>query len=340
MFNFFNSDEPTLAVDLGTRNILVSDAQRVLYRQQNVAASSLKESTAPKKYIVGDLAEELYDKNPGHYKIIKPLSKGVICDFQNCGEILNYALKSVAISRFKKPSVLVSVPLDVTSVERDVFREVILGLGFRNVTLVAEPMAAAVGLVKNFSRKKGVLVVDVGAGISEAVMFSMGGVVCNASVRCGGEDFEAEIKSYIRKHYDFEIGNRAAQYLLDILAADHPDSYLQSIEVKGFDLHRRAPATLNVELHAIHACLDHLFKSVVRSVMSVLEKTPEELSAEIIESGIYLTGGASQYKRLIALLEQQTNLCVVPDQQALLGVARGEVALLQNAQLRKELLCA
>lgn len=337
MFNVFRSEEPKVAVDLGTKNILVSNQQKIVFRQQNVAVCPVEGDEKAKSYTVGDRAEELFERNPGHYRMIKPLRKGVISDFDNCREILKCALKLAPLNTFRKPAVLVSVPLDVTALERDVFREVFLKLGYPHVALVSEPMAAAVGLVKDFSKQNGVLLVDVGAGISEAVVFSRGGVVCNASLRTAGEDFEAEIKTFIRKNYNFEIGNRTAQNVLSLIAEDHPNTYLEPIEIKGFDLNLRRPTTLKIELQNISGALDVLFKGIVRIVMSVLEKTPEELSSDVIERGLVLTGGASQYKRLISFLEEHTGLKVMPDTQALLGVARGEVALLQNPLLLKKL---
>lgn len=338
MFKLLGSLDTSLAIDLGTRNILISNKQKICFKQQTVAAYAV--SSNKRKFIVGDMAEEIYETDPSHYEVIKPVNKGVICDFDHCREIISYALKSVFGRSFRKPGVLVSVPLDVTEVERAAFKEVLQRLSYAHVEMIPEPTAAAVGLVPKFVRKKGILLIDVGAGISECVVFSMGGIVCNGSIRLGGEDFESEIKGYIKKHYDFEIGNRAALRLLEIISKDHADSYLEPLEVKGFDLHRRMPSTLKLELKDIHHCLDSLYFQIVRCCLRVLEKCPEELSADIIENGIYLTGGASQSRRLIELLEKHSNLQVVPDAHALLGVARGEVALLQNELLRKQLLCA
>jgi rod shape-determining protein MreB len=337
MFSIFRSEEPQVAVDLGTKNILVCDFQKVVYQQQNVAACAFNSKEKNKSYVVGEVAEDLVESNPETYQIIKPLRKGVISDFENCREIVNCALKSSGVKSFFRPSVLVSVPLDVTDLEKEIFKEVFLKLGHAHVSLVAEPVAAAVGLVKDFLHQKGVFLVDVGAGITEAAVFSMGGVVCNHSARIGGEDFEVEIKAFIRKRYNFEIGSRMAQFLLNTIAEDHPDSYLQPIEIKGFDLNHRVPSTLRIELQHIYKALDAFFNTIARVVMQVLEQTPEELSSEILDRGIYLTGGASQYKRLVLFLEEQTGLKVFADAQALLGVARGEVALLQNPKLRKEL---
>lgn len=340
MLTFIRPSEASFAIDLGTRNILISDRQKICYQQQTVAAFPVNSSPDKRKCIVGIGAEEIYEKDPSQYQIVKPVRKGVICDLDYCREVVSYALRLVTRRSFRKPGLLVSVPLDVTEVEKAAFKEVLLGLSYPLVEMVTEPTAAALGFVPNFMSKNGVLLVDIGAGISECVVFSRGGVVCNNSLRVGGEDFEAALKSLLRKRYNFDIGHRATLYLLDLVSQQYADAYLHPIELKGLDLSTSLPSVLKLELNDLDDSLDSLYMQIVDKILQVLEKTPEELSSDILENGVYLTGGASQSKRLIALIEQHTNLKVVPDAQALLGVARGEVALLQNSKLKKQLLCA
>lgn len=336
MWSVLTPKEVSLAVDLGTRNILISNQQRVVWRQQTVAALPADDNPTKNGLIVGDRAEQIFEKQSSQFQIIRPLSKGVICDFENCKLLLSAALKQITRTFLGKPGILVSCPLDVTNIERGAFKKVFSDLGFHRVELIAEPTAAMAGLVSDFHRKKGILIVDVGAGITEAVVFSLGGIVCNSSIRIGGEDFEHAITYYIKKRFDFEIGVSSAHFLLTLIGQDHPDSYLNSIELKGVSIQSRSPGVLRVEMREIVSALDNYFRFISSTVRSVLEKTPKELSSDIIEQGIFLTGGASQFKGLVEVLQKETGLKVNIDSQPLLGVARGEIAMLQNPQLRKQ----
>lgn len=335
MLRFLGSTKVSLAIDLGTRNILISNSQKVLFRQQTVAAFPSGDGGDQKrKIIVGTRAEEIFEKRPSQYEIVRPLRRGVICDLSHCKKILESALKEVTKHFIRKPGILISCPLDVTPIEKAAFKDVLSNIGFSKVELVPEPTAAAAGMLSNFHKKKGLLVLDVGAGITEAVVFSLGGIVCNTSARIGGEDLEYAIAYYIKTHFDFEIGNQAALLLLSILGDDHPDSYLQAMELKGLSTQSRLPGTLKIEMMDIRQALDEHFRVIVQTVRRALEIIPEELSSDIIENGIYLTGGASQYRRLVEMLQKETGLTVNVDTQPLLGVARGEIALLQDTKLR------
>ncbi len=331
MFNLPLFPSSGIAIDLGTRNIRVSDQKQILIRQLSVAARSNEQNS---KLIMGEIAEDLFEREPGHYKLISPLGEGVISDFDHCKLLLKAIFKSLNLARFKRHTILISSPLDITPVEYNAFAEVAKSLGYGEAEHIPEPVAAAVGLIPDFIKEKGVVLVDVGAGITEAVIFSLGGIVANSSLRIGGVDFEKQIIGFIRKSFDFEIGRKTALRLLDTVAQEHPDSYLQPIVIHGTDTIRRLPSTLNLELPQIETCLDNLFNRIVGSVLNLLEKSSPDLSSYHVDNGIYLTGGASQFKRFLRLLEKRTGLMANPDSQPLWGVSRGEIALLQNPKLK------
>ncbi|MEZ4815087.1 MAG: rod shape-determining protein [Bdellovibrionota bacterium] len=331
MFEYLFSSSSGIAIDLGTRNIRISNQKQILCKQLSVVARSNGQNS---ELIMGEIAEDLFEREPGHYKLISPLGEGVISDFDHCKLLLKDAFKALNLARFKKHTILISSPLDITTVEYNAFIEVAHSLGYGEAAHIHEPVAAAVGLIPNFIKEKGVILVDVGAGITEAVIFSLGGIVANTSLRIGGVDFEKQMISFIKKSFDFEIGRKTALRLLDIVAQEHPDSYMQPIVIHGTDLIRRLPSTLSVELPQIETCLDKLFNRIIESVLNVLEKSSPDLSSYHVDNGIYLTGGASQFKRLLRMLEKRTGLMANPDSQPLLGVARGEIALLQDAKLK------
>lgn len=318
---------PDLALDLGTRHFLVSDASRVLAREPSLAARR------GSRTLTGEAAAEVFAREPGHYEVLRPLQQGVIRDLELCASLLAPVIHRLRPFRVRKPSLLLTVPLGVTDIEREAFLETGLRAGASQVHLISEPRAAAVGLVPDFARQPGVLVVDVGAGITEAVLFSLGEVVARSAVRIGGEDFEEELIRFVRQRYDFAIGRRTALRLLTSLSEGRNEMFLSDVTVKGLDLARGLPGIRRIDPLGLDACLDASFAKVVAVLRETLREAPPELSGEILERGVHLTGGGSCFPRLHEQIVAGTGLRVHADLQPLLGVARGEIRLLQSPRL-------
>ncbi len=339
MFPQLVRSRPDFALDLGTRNYLISDRKSILFRDQCLAARRRRPGTSKSPLLTGQIAAEVYERDPGNFELIKPIARGVVSDFKNCGRLLEGALRDLQ-PRFRGFHLLVTAPLDVTGVEREAFNRVCLVSGASKVTLVAEPTAAALGMVPGFFDQKGILMVDVGAGITEVVLYSLGGVVAHASVRIGGDDFEDEMIRFFQRKYQFRIGRRTASELLLKFAIERNEIFLRPLKVSGLDLRRSLPATISVEAMDLDPVLDSLFESILRTVEKVLRVAPEELSSDIMDRGIHLSGGASHFPRLQDLLSERTGLLINLDRQPLLGVARGEIELLQNPDMLKVLALA
>ncbi len=292
---------PDLAVDLGTRNLLISNNQRILYNN--------------------------------HYEDHKPLSNGVVCNIEVCTKILHTALKKLNFSYFRKPRLLLTTPLDISDFEKEAFERVARQAGAAGVQLMSDSLADAAGLVPNFFKKRGVLVIDIGAGISEIVLFSQGGVVRNNSIRIGGVDFENTLAQFIRTKYCYDIGAQTTLKLLDIMAHQRNEAFLEPIEIKGFNIAQGLPNRMFIEMRELDPCLDALFLRIIEVLHKVLEDIPADLNGDILDEGIYLTGGASQFPRLHELITKKLGIKTNLDPQALLGVARGEIFFLQNPSL-------
>jgi rod shape-determining protein MreB and related proteins len=330
MFPKFLRSRPNFALDLGTRNFLFSDSRSILHQDQTFVARSKRDSK--NVFLSGQIATEVFEKDPGHFDLIQPLNRGVVSDSLVCSQLLKGVLRKWAPT-FSGLNLLVTTPLDITEVERKAFEFVALNAGAHRVHCLPETSAAALGLVKNFVDQRGVLFVDVGAGITEAVLYSLGGVVVNASIRLGGDDLENELISFLRRRHQFRIGRKTATELISLLALDRNEMLLAPIRIKGWDLRTAMPGSVEVEGLDLENALERLFVQIIEPVRSVLRQAPEELTAEIMDRGIYLSGGASQFPRFHELLREATGLGIQADLQPLLGVARGEIELLQNPQL-------
>jgi rod shape-determining protein MreB len=327
MLGFSRAATPDFALDLGTQNFLISNVQSVLVNDRSLAAIG-----GAQKLITGELAAQMHDRDPGHVQLIKPLAKGVISDLQGCALLLKNAFQKIR-PRFRRMNLLVTAPLDITPYELKAFAEVAQEAGAGNITLVPEPVATAMGLIPRFFSQKGGLVVDVGAGITEVVLFSMGGLVDHASVRIGGDDFELAAIRFVQNEYQFRIGPMNARDLLRKMSMERNEIFLDPPEVCGHDTKSALPGRCLVDPVKLDGMLDPLFDRIVNCVHSIIADAPEALMEEISELGIFLSGGASQFPQLQEKLRERLGLVIHPDLQPLLGVARGEIQILQDPDL-------
>jgi rod shape-determining protein MreB len=264
-------------------------------------------------------------RTPGNITAIRPLKDGVIADFQVTEKMLQHFIAKVHESRFIRPSprVLVCVPCMSTQVERRAIRESALSAGAREVRLIEEPMAAAIGAGLDVEEASGCMVVDVGGGTTEIAIISLNGIVYRDSVRIGGDRFDEAIVSHVRRRYGSLIGDATAEKIKMEVGCAFGGSDLREIDVRGRNLAEGVPRSFTLDSDEILESLQDPLSSIVQSVKSALEQSPPELAADIAESGIVLTGGGALLRDLDRLISEETGLPVIVAEEPLTCVARG-----------------
>jgi rod shape-determining protein MreB and related proteins len=339
LLGFMSAD---MAIDLGTANTLVYVKGRgiVLDEPSVVAIADVR----GKKQVlaVGDEAKQMLGRTPGNIQAIRPLRDGVIADFEVAEEMIKHFIRKVQNRRgFASPQVIVCVPSGSTAVERRAIQESAESAGARKVLLIEEPMAAAIGAGLPVTEPSGSMVVDIGGGTTEVAVISLGGIVYSRSVRVGGDKMDEAIISYIRRNHNLLIGESSAERIkLDIGAASAPYNGDEGPfrEVKGRDLMNGVPREVLVSQSAIAESLAEPVGAIVEAVKVALENTPPELSADIVDKGIVLTGGGALLTRLDQVLRDSTGLPVVVAEDALQCVALGTGRALEEMRRLRNVL--
>lgn len=314
-----------LSIDLGTANTLVYvRGQGIVLDEPSVVAIRVHNGN---KVIeaVGTGAKRMLGRTPGNITAIRPLKDGVIADFQVTEKMLQHFIAKVHEARFIRPSprVLVCVPCKSTQVERKAIRESALSAGAREVRLIEEPMAAAIGAGLEVEEASGSMVVDVGGGTTEIAIISLNGVVYSDSVRLGGDRFDEAIVAYVRRHYGTLIGDSTAEKIKQEVGCAFAGGELREIDVRGRNLAEGVPRSFTLNSDEILQSLQEPLASIVQSVKSALEQSPPELAADIAETGIVLTGGGALLRDLDRLIAEETGLPVLVAEEPLTCVARG-----------------
>lgn len=314
-----------LSIDLGTANTLVYvRGQGIVLDEPSVVAIRAHNGN---KIIeaVGAGAKRMLGRTPGNITAIRPLKDGVIADFQVTEKMLQHFIAKVHEARFIRPSprVLVCVPCKSTQVERKAIRESALSAGAREVRLIEEPMAAAIGAGLEVEEASGSMVVDVGGGTTEIAIISLNGVVYSDSVRLGGDRFDEAIVAYVRRHYGTLIGDSTAEKVKQEVGCAFAGGELREIDVRGRNLAEGVPRSFTLNSDEILQSLQEPLASIVQSVKSALEQSPPELAADIAETGIVLTGGGALLRDLDRLIAEETGLPVLVAEEPLTCVARG-----------------
>lgn len=314
-----------LSIDLGTANTLVYvRGQGIVLDEPSVVAIRVHNGN---KVIeaVGTGAKRMLGRTPGNITAIRPLKDGVIADFQVTEKMLQHFIAKVHEARFIRPSprVLVCVPCKSTQVERKAIRESALSAGAREVRLIEEPMAAAIGAGLEVEEASGSMVVDVGGGTTEIAIISLNGVVYSDSVRLGGDRFDEAIVAYVRRHYGTLIGDSTAEKIKQEVGCAFAGGELREIDVRGRNLAEGVPRSFTLNSDEILQSLQEPLASIVQSVKSALEQSPPELAADIAETGIVLTGGGALLRDLDRLIADETGLPVLVAEEPLTCVARG-----------------
>ncbi len=314
-----------LAIDLGTANTLVYVRdQGIVLDEPSVVAIRVHNGQKTIE-AVGTEAKRMLGRTPGNITAIRPLKDGVIADFQVTEKMLQHFIAKVHQNSFIRPSprVLICVPCQSTQVERRAIRESALSAGAREVRLIEEPMAAAIGAGMAVEEAGGSMVVDIGGGTTEIAIISLNGVVYSESVRVGGDRFDEAIVSYVRRNYGSLIGDSTAERIKQEVGCAHPSCELREIDVRGRNLAEGVPKGFVLRSDEIYSALQDPVSSIVQSVKGALEKSPPELASDIAESGIVLTGGGALLRGLDVLLTEETGLPVIVADDPLTCVARG-----------------
>jgi rod shape-determining protein MreB len=314
-----------LSIDLGTANTLIYVRdQGIVLDEPSVVAIRIHNGQKTIE-AVGTEAKRMLGRTPGNITAIRPLKDGVIADFQVTEKMLQHFIAKVHESKFIRPSprVLVCVPCMSTQVERRAIRESALSAGAREVRLIEEPMAAAIGAGLDVEEAVGCMVVDVGGGTTEIAIISLNGIVYRDSVRVGGDRFDEAIVAHVRRRYGSLIGDATAEKIKEQVGCAFAGSELREIDVRGRNLAEGVPRSFTLNSDEILESLQDPLSSIVQSVKSALEQSPPELAADIAESGIVLTGGGALLRDLDRLISEETGLPVIVAEDPLTCVARG-----------------
>ncbi|MDD3429720.1 MAG: rod shape-determining protein [Oscillospiraceae bacterium] len=330
----FNKD---IGIDLGTANTLVfQKAKGIVMREPSVVAVDTKTDTV--RY-VGHEAKEVIGRTPGSIVAVRPLKDGVIADFDITASMLQIFIKKVCgNSVMFRPRVVICIPSGVTEVERRAVREAALKAGAKQVMVIEEPMAAAIGANLPVEEATGSMVVDIGGGTSEVAVISLGGIVAARSVRVGGDEFDQSIIAYIKRKYNLLIGERTAELIKIEIGSAYKLDVETAIDIKGRNLVDGLPKNIQIRSDEVREALAEPIESVIEAIKETLERTPPELAADIIDHGITLTGGGALLRGLDELIHSQTGIDVHVAENPLDCVAAGTGKVLDNVDLLSEII--
>ncbi len=318
----FSSD---LSIDLGTANTLIYMLGRgIVLNEPSVVA--IRSTNGQRQVVaVGTEAKRMVGRTPGNITATRPLKDGVIADFHVTEKMLQHFIHIVHENKFLRPSprVLVCVPCGSTQVERRAIRESAMGAGAREVYLIEEPMAAAMGAGMPVEEASGCMVVDIGGGTTEVAIISLSGIVYAASVRIGGDRFDEAIINYVRRNYGILIGETTAERIKQEIGTAFPGGEICELEVRGRNLAEGVPRSFTLNSNEVLEALQEPLSGIVGAVRAALEQAPPELAADIAERGMVLTGGGALLKDLDKLLMEETGLPVIVAEEPLTCVARG-----------------
>ena len=328
-----------IGIDLGTTNVLVYVEKRgIIINEPSVVAIS----TVDKKVMaVGKEAKDMLGRTPDTIVAERPLKDGVIANYRTTEAMLRYFInKALGGVRLFRPEVMVAVPGGITSVERRAVIDATMAAGARAAYIIKEPIVAAIGADIPIGSASGNMVIDIGGGTAEMAVISLGGIVASESVRIGGNKFDAAIAEYVRRKYGLAIGERTAE---DIKIQVGSAMFLEkpmSMQVKGRDMMSGLPRTLTLTSDDVTEAIQHELEGLIQKIKDVLYKTPPELSADVMEKGMILTGGSSQLRNLDELFSQATGVPAYVADEPLLCVVKGTGIALENLETYKRSILA
>ena len=334
---FFGSYAGDLAIDLGTANTLVSvRGKGIVIREPSVVAIDKNDERI---LAVGIEAKRMLGRTPGNIVAVRPLKDGVIADFDITANMLETFLKKACgNSMFSRPRVVICIPSGVTEVERRAVREATLKAGARQVSVIEEPMAAAIGAGLPISEPTGSMIVDIGGGTAEIAVISLGGIVASRSVRMAGDMFDQAIIAFIKRKYNLLIGERTAEQIKIEIGSAYPLDPEMTMEIKGRNLVDGLPKNIVVHSEDVREALLECLVKITSAIKETLERTPPELSADIIDHGITLTGGGALLRGLDQLIQSETGIDVHVAEDPLDCVAKGAGAVLDHVDVLHDVL--
>lgn len=336
ILGLFSSD---LAIDLGTANTLVYMKGKGIVAAEPSVVAVQRDARGIKRVVaVGKEAKEMLGRTAGSIEAIRPMKDGVIADFEVTEAMLRYFIRKAHNRKsLIRPRVIVCIPFGVTEVEKRAVRESAESAGAREVYLIEEPMAAAVGAGLPITEPSGNMVVDVGGGTTEVAVISLAGIVFSKSIRIAGDKMDEAIIYYLKRKYNMLIGERTAEALKIGIGTSYPDGEIRSMEVKGRDLVAGVPKTLEVNSEEVREAIIEPVNAIVEAVKITLERTPPELSADIVDRGIMLTGGGALLRNLDILLREETGLPVIVADDPLTCVVMGSGKALDQIELFRDI---
>lgn len=322
MFNgFLGLFSNDIGIDLGTANTLVYvKDQGIVLREPSVVAVR---SGTSQVLAVGDEAKRMLGRTPGNIVAVRPLKDGVIADFEMTESMLRHFISKVHNRKWVRPRVVIAVPSGITEVEKRAVKESAGHAGAREVYLIEEPMAAAIGVGLPVQDPAGNMIIDVGGGTTEVALISLSGIVFSRSVRVAGDELDEAIAGYMKRAYNLMIGERTAEEIKIKIGSAYPMEKETSLEVKGRDLVAGLPKTLTITSQEVREALLEPISTIVESVRVTLERCPPELSADLVDRGLVLAGGGALLRGLDKLLQEETGLPVHVADDPLSAVAEG-----------------
>ncbi|MBP8981226.1 MAG: rod shape-determining protein [Syntrophobacterales bacterium] len=339
MFDFilgkFSND---LAIDLGTANTLVYvKGKGIVLSEPSVVAVHMDSKGVKKVLAVGSEAKKMVGRTPGNIKAIRPMRDGVIADFDITEAMLRHFILSVHNRRtLVRPRIIVSVPSGITQVEKRAVRETVESAGAREIYLIEEPMAAAIGAGLPITEPTSSMIVDIGGGTTEVAVISLSGVVYAKSLRVAGDKIDEEIVQYMKRKYSLLVGERTGEIIKTTIGCAYPEKEIRTVEVKGRDLISGIPKIIEINSEEVREAIAEPISLIVDTVKDALENAPPELAGDIVDRGIVLTGGGALLRNLDVLIRDETGLPVTIADDPLSTVARGAGMALDQLDVLKE----
>ena len=333
----FSLGSKDIGIDLGTANILVTlKGKGIIVNEPSVVAVDRK---TQKILATGHEAKEMLGRTPTNIKAVRPMKDGVIADFTATQLMLKNVIYKIC-QRYNvgRPRVVIGVPSGITEVEERALEEAVLQAGAREVYLIEEPMAAAIGASLDIAEPSGNIIVDIGGGTTEVAVISLGGIVVSNSIRIAGDELDEEIVNYIKRELNLAIGNSTAEQIKKEIGCAMPLVTEMSMEVSGRDLTTGLPQTLSISSTQVEEAIKESIEKIVEIVKQTLERTPPELSSDIMEKGIVLSGGGALIKNLDKLISQKTEMPVYIAEEPLECVVKGTGKTLEDLEKLKAVL--
>lgn len=310
VLGMFSND---LAIDLGTANTLIYVKGRGIIASEPSVVAVQRDARGVKKVLsVGKEAKEMLGRTPGTIEAIRPLKDGVIADFEVTEAMLRYFIRKAHNRKtLIRPRIIVCVPYGITEVERRAVRESAESAGAREVYLIEEPMAAAIGAGLPIAEPAGNMIVDIGGGTTEVAIISLSGIVYSRSLRVAGDKMDEAITHYLKRKYNLLIGERTAEKIKISIGTAYPENEVRTMEIKGRDLIAGVPKTLEINSEEIREAIQEPVNAIVEEVKAALERTPPELAADIVDRGIFLAGGGALIRNIDVLIREETGMPVI-----------------------------